>query len=80
MSSKLILSNLQPPAHGLVPSLPKGSRENEALGLVRVARRDEFGNHSGNTADKNGREKAEHVLSSLMIGVDQSSFAERSEP
>jgi hypothetical protein len=47
----------------------EGCGENEALGLVRAARRDEFGNHSGNKADKNGPKNAEHVPSPPKIAV-----------
>jgi hypothetical protein len=33
------------------------------LGFVRAAGREELGNNSGNKADKNGPENAEHGLS-----------------
>jgi hypothetical protein len=54
----------------------EGCGENEALGLVRAATRDEFGNHSGNKADKNGPKNAERVSSPLMIAV-RPNYSER---
>jgi hypothetical protein len=40
----------------------KSCSENEAFGLIFAARRNEFGNHSGNEADNDSPDNAEHVL------------------